>query len=141
LGVLLALLEPLEDLSVLLVAPLLVEPVDADESPFIMASNSARLSCPSLFLSALVKSSRSAPPLDLLAPAEELPLALLASAEELPPAEALPPAAVLPEALLLLCDVEGFACASLFFAASLAYADALAKANRDMLSSIVLNFK
>jgi hypothetical protein len=39
-------------------------PAVADESPFVIASNSARLSCPSLFLSALSKSRRAAPPAD-----------------------------------------------------------------------------
>jgi hypothetical protein len=121
--------EPEDDL------PLLLAPADDDEPAFIMSSNSVRLSCPSLFLSALSKSMRAEPELDLPAPAEALP------PEDALPVAALPPEAALPEDLaLLLCDVAGFACASLFFDASFAYADALAKASRDMLSSTDLIF-
>jgi hypothetical protein len=93
-------------------APAELPPAEADESPFTMASNSERLSCPSLFLSAFSKSRRSAPRLDLLAPADALPpedaLSLLF-------AVLLAPADALPEALESLCDIDGFACASLLF--------------------------
>jgi hypothetical protein len=104
----------------------LVAPAVADESPFAIASNSARLSCPSLFLSALSKSRRAAP---------------LADAPVLPPEDA-EPEELAPEVLaLLLCEAGDFAWLSLLFLlASFAYADAPANAINDMPSTRALNF-
>ncbi|HKQ29408.1 MAG TPA: hypothetical protein VJT77_12465 [Burkholderiales bacterium] len=127
LGVLLGLLDvpDVED-GVLLVEegldmslPLVDPPLAADEPPFTMASNSARLSCPSWFLSALSKSMCDEPAL----------LALL------PPDEADPELAE-PEVAL-----GDFAWLSvLFLLASAAYADAVPSATRDRPRTKALNF-
>ena len=90
------------------------EPVaPAEAPPFIISLNSLRLSCPSLFLSALSKSNWPPARLEPLAPleADEESRLALASLEALP----LAPAELLP-----LCDMEGFACVSLCFLVSCA---------------------
>ena len=101
---------------------LLVEPVEA--LPFVMASNSARLSCPSLFLSALSKSMLEAP--------------LLA----LPPDEAEPWVEPVLEPLLAdpVVALGDFAeLSDLFWLASAAYAGAVPRATRDRPRTKALN--
>ena len=101
-------------------APAVLAPAEAP--PFIISLNSLRLSCPSLFLSALSKSYCAPARPEPLAPPDadddlssRLALAPPDALPPLAPAEALPPAELLP-----LCDVEGFACVSLGFLVSCA---------------------
>jgi hypothetical protein len=109
-------------------------PVEAPAPALFIASNSERLSCPSLFVSSL---SKSMPPFafEPLAPAEALPLfGVLLPAEALPLLAALLPVEALPEDLASpLCDIDGFAEESLW--AFLSSAACAAKASREKLTS------
>jgi hypothetical protein len=115
------------DMSLLLVEP----PVADDELPFVMASNSARLSWPSLFLSAL---SKSMPETPLLAVPPEEAEPLLEPV--LDPALADPGFAACVEGAL-----GDFVWLSLvFLPVSAAYAEAAPKAMSDMPRTNALIF-
>lgn len=125
-------------------APEVLAPAEAP--PFIMSLNSARLSWPSLFLSALSKSycapARLEPAeadedlsFEALAPVEALPLAPVEVDDDLSLVAALAPVEAAPPEALPLCDIEGFAEVSFCFFASCAWALPKASATSDKLNN------